>query len=232
MSLSLTYYGHSCIGIDADGTKLLIDPFLAPNSPVATVTAEDVEADYILISHGHGDHIADAVAVAKRTGALVIANFEIAEGWLPGQGVDNCRPMHIGGGRQFSFGHVKLTIAHHGSQLPDGSNGGNPAGFLITFNNGKRIYFAGDTGLTYDMKLIADWGGCDVALLPIGDNFTMGPEDAVTAAQFVNAKRVVPIHYNTWPSEIGQDVDAFASMLKSKAGIECAAMSVDDTIEI
>lgn len=232
MSITLTYHGHSTVGINADGTNLLIDPFLAPKSPTATATADDVEADYILISHGHFDHIADAAEIAKRTGALVIANYEIAEGWMPGQGVENCRPMHIGGGRQFPFGHLKLTIAHHGSQLPDGSNGGNPAGFLITFNNGKRVYFAGDTGLTYDMKLIADWGGCDLALLPIGDNFTMGPDDAVTAAQFVNAKHVVPIHYNTWPSEIGQDADAFAATLLEKTGIGSTIMASGDTLEI
>ena len=222
MSIKLTYYGHSTFGIDANGTKLLIDPFLAPNSPVTAVTADDVAADFILITHGHFDHIVDAAAIAKRTGATTISNFEI-QGWLSEQGVENAHPLHIGGGYQFPFGRVKLTIAHHGSALPDGSNGGNPAGLLITFDTGERIYHAGDTALTYDMKLIGDVGGVDLALLPIGDNFTMGPDDAIRAAQFVQAKHVIPIHYNTFPP-IQQDADAFATNLKAQAGIDCTVL--------
>ena len=222
MSIKFTYYGHSTFAIDANGTKLLLDPFLAPNSPVAPVSADDVEADFILITHGHGDHIADAVPVAKRTGATTISNFEIA-GWLGEQGVENAHGMHIGGGYQFPFGRVKLTIAHHGSMLPDGSNGGNPAGMLINFDSGARVYIAGDTALTYDMKLVGEAGGVDLALLPIGDNFTMGPDDAITAAQFVQAKHVIPIHYNTFPL-INQDGNAFAASLKAQTGIDCTVL--------
>ena len=229
MATTLTFYGHATFGLNVDGTNLIIDPFFAPNNPVAKVSADDVEADYILITHGHGDHIADAIGIAKRTGATTIANYEIYE-WLGKNGVGKTHPLHIGGGFDFPFGRVKLTIAHHGSALPDGSNGGNPAGILITLKDGKRIYFAGDTALTYDMKLIGDIGGVDVAVLPIGDNFTMGPEDAIRAAEFVKAKHVVPCHYNTFPP-IQQDPDAFAANLKQEKGIDCTVMQVGDTLE-
>jgi len=230
MSNVLTFYGHATFALNVDGTNLIIDPFFAPNSPVASVNADDVEADYILITHGHFDHIADAAGIAKRTGATAISNFEIA-GWLGDQGVENAHGMHIGGGFDFPFGRVKLTIAHHGSMLPDGCNGGSPAGLLLTLKDGKRIYFAGDTALTYDMKLIGDDGGVDLAVLPIGDNFTMGPEDALRAAEFVKAKRVVPCHFNTFPP-IKQDAAAFAENLKQKHGIGCTVMQDGDTLEI
>ncbi len=223
MSLTFTYYGHSTFAIDADGTKLVIDPFFAPNNPLSPSSAEQVEADFILISHGHGDHIADATALAKRTGALVISNFEIIT-WLANQGAEHGHGMNTGGAYSFPFGRVKCTIAHHSSALPDGSNGGNPMGFLIHFNDGTDIYFAGDTALTYDMRLIGEAGGVDLALLPIGDNFTMGPDDAVQAAQFVQAKRVIPIHYNTFPP-IKQDAQAFAQKLRNAADIDCTVLA-------
>lgn len=231
MSIKLTYYGHSTFGIDADGTKIIVDPFLAPNNPLAPAgaTAETVDADYMLLTHGHGDHVADAVAIARRTGCTVISNFEIGN-WLMAQGVENVHQMHIGGGYNFPFGRVKLTIAHHGSQLPDGSDGGNPAGALFYFNDGSDIYFGGDTALTYDMRLIGEAGGVDVAVLPIGDNFTMGPDDAVVAAQFVKAKRVIPCHFNTFPP-IQQDPDDFARKLADE-GIECTVMASGDEYEI
>jgi len=222
MSLTLTYYGHSTLAINADGTKLVIDPFLAPNNPLSPASADQLEADFILISHGHGDHIADAVALAKRTGALVISNFEIIT-WLANQGVENGHGMNTGGAYSFPFGRVKCTIAHHSSALPDGSSGGNPMGFLIHFNDGSDVYFAGDTALTYDMRLIGEAGGVDLALLPIGDNFTMGPDDAVQAAQFVQAKQVIPIHYNTFPP-IKQDAQAFAKKLRNEADIDCTIL--------
>ena len=232
MTVRLTFYGHATFGVDADGTKLLIDPFLAPNNPVAPAdaTADSVDADVMILTHGHADHMADAVPVAKRTGCLVICNYEIGD-WLMGQGIENVHQMHIGGGYNFDFGRVKLTIAHHGSGLPDGSYGGNPAGVLIHFNDGSDVYFAGDTGLTYDMRLIGDVGGVDLAALPIGDNFTMGPDDAIQAAQFVKAKKVLPFHYNTFPP-IEQDVEAFAQKLMDETDIECAILNPGDTLDV
>lgn len=223
MTLRFRYYGHSTFTVDADGVKLVIDPFLAPHNPLAPATADDIEADYILISHGHGDHIADAAAIAKRTGATVISNFEIVT-WLNQQGAQNVHGMNTGGAYSFPFGRVKLTVALHSSTLPDGSSGGHPNGFLIQFNDGRDVYFAGDTALTYDMKLIGEFGGVDLAFLPIGDNFTMGPDDAVVAAQFVQAKRVIPIHYNTFPP-IKQDAQAFAQTLRREADIDCTVLT-------
>jgi len=223
MSLHFTYYGHSTFTVDADGVKLVIDPFFAPNNPLAPVTADAIAADFILLTHGHGDHTADAVGLAKRTGATVICNFEIMN-WLQAQGVANCHPMNTGGAYSFSFGRVKMTIAHHSSTMPDGSAAGNPAGYLISFNDGSDVYFAGDTALTYDMKLIGEAGGVNLAVLPIGDNFTMGPDDAVLAAQFVQAKQVIPAHYNTFPP-IQQDAQAFAEKLRQVAEIDCTVLA-------
>ena len=230
MTVKITYYGHSTFGMDADGTKLIIDPFLSPDNTSTSVTEDDVEADFILLTHGHFDHVNNTLAIAKRTGATVIANFEIVS-WYEGQGVENVHPLHIGGGNTFPFGRVKMTIAHHGSTLPDGSPGGNPGGFLINFNDGVDVYVAGDTALTYDMKLIGEAGGVDLAILPIGDNFTMGPDDAITAAHFVQAKKVVPCHYNTWPY-IEQDAQAFADKLYDSIEIDCTVMSAGDELVV
>ena len=230
MTVKITYYGHSTFGVDADGAKLIIDPFFSPDNPTTSVTEDDVDADFILLTHGHFDHVNNAVAIAKRTGATIISNFEIV-GWCQGQGVENAHPLHIGGGNTFPFGRVKMTIAHHGSALPDGSNGGSPGGFLINFNDGVDVYIAGDTALTYDMKLIGEAGGIDVAILPIGDNFTMGPDDAVTAAQFVQAKCVIPCHYNTWPL-IEQDAQVFADKLNQAAEIDCVIMAPGDELVV
>ncbi len=223
MALTLKYYGQSTFLIEADGIKLVIDPFLAPHNPMTAVTAGEIEADYVLVSHGHWDHMSDAVALAKRTGATLISNFEIAE-WMEEQGVEKTHGMSTGGAYTFPFGRVKLTIAHHGSVLPDGSNGGNPCGILFHFNDGNDVYFAGDTALTLDMKLIGEDGGVDLALLPIGDNYTMGPDDAIKAAQYVKAKRVIPIHYNTFPV-IRQDAQAFAETLRMATEIDCKVLA-------
>src|ERR1700689_712368 len=211
MATRLRWLGHSSLLFDSDGHKVLIDPFLSGN-PAAPLKAEDVPADFVLVSHGHGDHIGDTVAIAKRTGATVVANYEIAC-WLEKQGVKAHGRQH-GGGHAFPFGRVKLTLAFHGSMLPDGSNGGNPCGFLITFRDGRRVYDAADTGLFSDMRLIGE-EGIDLALLPIGDNFTMGPDDAIRVVKFPAPKRVMPIHFNTFPL-IAQDANPWADRVRKQ----------------
>ena len=204
----LTWYGHACWAVDTDGGRILIDPFLTGN-PLAPVKADQVQADFILVSHGHGDHVGDTPSIARRTGATVICNFEISQ-YLQKEGC-KVHPMHIGGAHDFPFGRLKLTIAHHGSALPDGSYGGSPAGFLLTIGK-KKIYDAADTGLFYDMKLIGE-EKIDVALLPIGDNFTMGPDDALRAAKLIQPKTLIPMHYGTF-DVIRQDPKSFASRVR------------------
>jgi L-ascorbate metabolism protein UlaG (beta-lactamase superfamily) len=225
--VKLTYHSHACFSIAVDGTQLLIDPFLSGNE-LADVSPDEVEADYVLVSHGHGDHVGDTVAIAKRTGATTISNFEI-HNWLLDQGVAEAHPLHIGGGHDFPFGRVKLTIAHHGSGLPDGTYGGNPAGFLLTLG-GKKIYHACDTGLFYDMKLIGE-GGLDVAILPIGDNFTMGPDDALRAVKLLEPKVVIPIHYNTF-DVIRQDPHTFAARVEAETATRCLVLEPGESYEL
>ncbi len=205
MTAVLTWLGHGTWLIETDDTKILLDPFLDDN-PSSPVKAAEVEADYILISHGHFDHIADAVSIAKRTGAQVITVFEIAQ-WLNQQGIENTLGMNIGGSVTLPFGKVTMTIAHHSSVLPDGTYGGNPAGFVLTIDR-KRIYFACDTALFEDMVLIGS-PRIDLAILPIGDLFTMGPEESLRAIELLAPMMVAPAHYNTWPP-IEQDVEEWA----------------------
>ena len=194
--MNITYYGHSCFSVVINGKHLLFDPFITYNELAKHIDASSVSADYILISHGHEDHIADAVSIAKRTGAKIICNWEISV-WLGKQGVENIHPMNIGGKVKLEFGNVKCVNAIHSSSMPDGSYGGNPMGFVIESDEGN-FYYAGDTALTYDMKLIGEYRKIDFAFLPIGDNFTMGYEDACTAAQFVATQKVIGVHYDTF----------------------------------
>ena len=227
MAVKLTWYSHACFLIQSGQTRLLIDPFLSDN-PLSTVKADAIETDYILVSHGHGDHIGDTVEIAKRTGATVISNYEI-QTWLVNQGIENVHPQHIGGGFNYPWGRVKLTIAQHGSALPDGSYGGNPCGFLFYLED-KKIYHACDTGLFYDMKLIGE-EGIDLAILPIGDNFTMGPDDALRAVKLIEPKRVIPIHYDTF-DVIKQDPHAWSERVQKETSAKATVMNPGDSLEI
>ncbi|MFC2103543.1 metal-dependent hydrolase [Bacteroidota bacterium] len=194
--MKLRYFSHSSFQITTSANiKILIDPFLDGN-PTSPVKADDVEADYIILTHAHGDHIGDAFSIAKRCGSTFISVNELAE-YCKSNGF-NAHNMHIGGGYNFEFGRVKFTIAHHGSMTPDNTYAGEPAGVLITIE-GITIYHTGDTGLFYDMKLIGEMNEIDYMLLPIGDNFTMGITDALKAVEFVNPKTAIPMHYNTFP---------------------------------
>lgn len=214
MPTKITWLGHACFLIETGGKRILVDPFL-DDSPTSPVKSKDIVADYILVTHAHYDHIADAARIAARTGATCVSNFEICE-WLGKQGVQQTEPMNIGGTITLPFGKVKSTIAFHSSTLPDGTPGGNPGGYLLTLP-AATIYIAGDTALFSDMKLYAV--GLDLAIVPIGDRFTMGPEDSLEAIRLLNPKRVAPCHYNTWPP-IAQDVQAWAAMVKKDTSAE------------
>ena len=209
MSTQITWLGHGCMQVVTNGNTVLIDPFLT-GQPTAPCRPDELKADFILVSHGHGDHVGDTVAIAQRTSATVICNFELSQ-YFERQGLKNVHPQHIGGSHQHGFGRVKLTIAHHGSGLPDGSYGGNPCGFLLYLADGQ-IYHACDTGLFFDMQLIGD-ESIDLAILPIGDNFTMGPDDALRAVKLIRPRKVIPDHYNTWPV-IAQDAQAWAERVR------------------
>ncbi|HMQ52654.1 MAG TPA: metal-dependent hydrolase [Anaerolineae bacterium] len=225
MAIKLTFFGHNTHMLDIGGKKVLIDPFFTSN-PLTDVAADSVNPDFIIVSHGHFDHVEDLVSIAKRSGAQCISNFEIV-GWLGSQGVENAYSQNLGGGCKHEFGHLKLTIAHHTSMLPDGSNGGNPAGLLITAE-GKRLYFACDTALFTDMQLYSD---VDLLVVPIGDNFTMGPDDSIQAIKWIKPKMVVPCHYNTFPP-IKQDAAAWAKRVETETEAKPVVLEAGESLEI
>jgi len=226
--VQLTFHGHACWEVQGASHRILIDPFLTGND-LADVGPADFESlDAILVTHGHGDHLGDVEGIAKSTDALVVSNYEIAL-YFQAKG---CRvhPMHIGGGHAFEFGHVKLTLAHHGSTGPGGEALGNPAGIVLTID-GKRIYHAGDTAVFLDMQLIGElYGPLDVALLPIGDNFTMGINDAVRAAELLGARNNIPMHYNTFPV-IQADPNVFVARAKER-GIHAEVVAPGSRIDL
>lgn len=227
MAIKVTWYGHACFLIETNRARILTDPFLTGNA-MTPVQADSVQADYILVSHGHGDHVGDTVAIARRTGAMVIANHEI-QNWLVAQGLEHVHAQHIGGGYTYPWGRLKLTIAHHGSGLPDGSYGGSPAGLLLYLED-KKIYDACDTGLFYDMKLIGE-ERIDLAMLPIGDNYTMGPDDALRAVKLIQPACVIPIHYNTFDI-IQQDAHAWARRVESETSTNVVVLAPGQSIEV
>jgi L-ascorbate metabolism protein UlaG (beta-lactamase superfamily) len=225
--MNITYYGHSCFGVAINGKNLLFDPFVSANSLAAKIDINQIPADYILISHGHEDHILDAERIAKRTQATVICNYEIGL-WLERKGVTRILSMNIGGKARLDFGNVKCVVAQHSSSLPDGAYGGNPMGFVIESSE-TNFYYAGDTALTYDMKLIGDFRKIDFAFLPIGDVYTMSVDNAIIACDFIDCDYIIGMHYNTYePIRIDTD-DAVRKF--SRAGKRLTLMEIGETIQ-
>jgi L-ascorbate metabolism protein UlaG (beta-lactamase superfamily) len=228
MATKITYFGHSAFLIDFEGTKLVLDPFISPNEKAGHINVDEIEANYILLSHGHQDHMVDVERIAKNTGATLVSNFELVS-WYSNKGVKG-HPMNHGGSWHFDFGSVKFVNAIHSSSLPDGSFAGNPGGFVVS-NNEHCFYFAGDTALTMDMQLIPmSSPKLDFAILPIGDNFTMGIEDAVIAAEFIKCKRIIACHYDTF-GYIEIDHKAAKAAFADK-GIELIILPIGESLVI
>jgi len=225
--MKITYYGHGCVGINTLGKNLLFDPFISPNPLANHININELNPDYILVTHGHEDHVADVEAIATRTNATIISNFEIVS-WF-GQKKLEGHPMNHGGKKEFEFGTVKMVNAIHSSVLPDGTYGGNPGGFVLS-NQEAIVYFAGDTALHQDMKLIPEFYELDLAILPIGDNFTMGIEEAVKAAGFVQCRRILGMHYDTFPYIVIDKEMALTSF--REAGLELNLLEIGDSFEI
>jgi len=225
--MKTTFYGHATFEIETGGKKLLFDPFITPNELAKHIDVNSLKPDYILISHGHGDHIADLETIQKNSGAKVICIAEIA-GWLGNKGISDTHGMNIGGGFDFDFGRVKMVYALHSSSMPDGSYGGTPAGFVL-YIEGKKLYYAGDTALTLDMKLLAD-ENLDWAYLPIGDNYTMNADDAIKASAFINCNNIIGMHYDTFPV-IKIDKAAVAEKFV-KAGINLKLPEIGESLTL
>lgn len=226
--MKLTYFGHACFSVETAGCRMVFDPFIRPNALAAGVDFSAIKADVILLSHGHADHVADIFDLVAQTGAAVVANAEIAD-WLGSKGVSKVHGMNHGGAKAFDFGRVKMVNAIHSSTLPDGTPGGNPAGFVISTGEGD-FYYSGDTALTMDMKLIAEEFAVRFAVLPIGDNFTMGARDAAKAAGFVGTKVVVGVHYDTFPPIVISKPEAVAAF--EKAGVKLLLPAIGETIGV
>ncbi|UAY54993.1 metal-dependent hydrolase [Arachidicoccus terrestris] len=226
--MQLTYYGHASFSVVINNKHILFDPYITGNPAAKGINPDDLKADYILVTHGHGDHVSDLIAIAKRTGAKVIAGAEIAD-WLNAKGIENVHPLNQGGFVDFEFGELRAVNAIHSSGLPDGTYGGNPLGFVINTPEGN-FYAAGDTALTMDMQLIPYWSTLDFALLPIGSNYTMSAADAVIAADFIKCNKIVGIHYNTF--DIIKIDAAAAKALFEKAGKTLLLPEAGTTIDI
>ncbi|HTM66948.1 MAG TPA: metal-dependent hydrolase [Flavipsychrobacter sp.] len=226
--MRFTYYGQSCFLIEVAGKKILFDPFISNNPLAKDIDINSIQADYILVSHGHGDHVADLMSIAERTNATIVAAYEITE-WAAQQGAVNVHPLNFGGKKQFDFGTVRFVQAMHSSVLPDGTYGGNPGGFVVTTNEGN-FYYSGDTSLMMDMQLIPRYAKLDFAILPVGDNFTMGVEDAVIAAEFIQCGKIIGVHFDTFPYiKIDHRV---ARQQFENAGLELILPNIGETIDI
>ncbi len=225
--MKYTYYGQSCFSIEADGKKFLFDPFISHNPLAKDIDISKIEADYILISHGHGDHVADLVQIAKQTKAQVIAMVEVAS-WIKKQGVENVIDINFGKAK-FDFGTLRTVWAVHSSSNPDESYGGNPAGFVLELE-GKSIYFAGDTALTTEMKLLADLYKLDYAILPIGGHYTMDVDDALIATKYLDCDTVIGVHYNTFPPIQIDPEDAVAKFKRENKTL--LLPGIGETIEL
>jgi len=226
--MKFTYYGHSCFAVEIKGKKLLFDPFITPNELAKNVDINSIEADYILLSHAHGDHVMDAEAIARATGATIVAAYEVAM-WYAKKGITNYRPMNLGGKSQFDFGTVKCVNAVHSSSLPDDSYGGNPMGFIITSDE-INFYYSGDTALTLDMQLVPTFAEIDLAVLCIGDSLTMGYEDALQAALMVQTNLVIGVHYDTFPN-IKIDHQKAIDHFKNH-DVDLKLLAIGETIEL
>jgi L-ascorbate metabolism protein UlaG (beta-lactamase superfamily) len=227
--MKLWYLGHATVWMEIGDIKVLIDPFITPNSLAQHIHVDELEVDIILLTHGHEDHVYDVERIAKRTGAMIIANYEICQ-WFEKKGCLNYHPMNTGGTKLIDgLGSIKVVSAVHSSTMPDGASGGHPNGFIITTEE-RSIYVSGDTALTMDMKLIPLWAKIDFAIFPIGDNFTMGVQDAVLAAQFIDTKRVVGVHYDTF-GYIKIDKNE-AKMKFSQQNIELLLPEIGEVIEL
>ena len=226
--MKITFLGHSSFLIETVGKRLLFDPFITPNPLAKDINIDELKPDYILLSHGHADHVADAEEIAKKTGATIVANFEVAT-WFENKGVEKTHPMNHGGSWDFDFGRVKYVNAVHSSCMPDGSYGGNPGGFVIV-TSGKTFYYAGDTALTLDMKLIGEEFNIDFAFMPIGSNFTMDYKDAIKAAKFVDTKKVIGMHFDTFPYiKISHEA---ALEEASKNGIDLQILEIGASVQL
>lgn len=225
--MKITFYGHASLGIQIGNTHLIVDPFITANEKAVGIDISKLKADYILVTHAHQDHILDVEAIAKNTGAKVVSNYEIVTHF--GQKGIEGHPMNIGGSWNFDFGKVKFVNAIHSSSFPDGSYGGNPGGFVIETET-KNIYISGDTALTYDMKLIGEHTQLDLAILPVGDNFTMGVDDALTAAQFLNVNNVLGAHYDTFGYIVIDHKEAVEKFLDK--GVKLHLLEIGESITI
>jgi L-ascorbate metabolism protein UlaG (beta-lactamase superfamily) len=226
--MQLRFLGHSGFWLGIKGKAIVFDPYITPNEKASSISIDELSCDLLLQSHAHGDHIADSLEIAKKNNSTVVSCYETTE-WFAKQGIEKVHPMNIGGNKDFGFVKVKMVNAVHSNSFPDGTYAGSAAGFVLSAL-GKNIYYAGDTALTYDMKLIAEEFKIDYAILPVGDNFTMGMKDAIKAAQFVSAKKVIGMHFDTFgfiEIDHKEAILAFAN-----AGIELQLLNINQTINI